>query len=169
MGCDVVERTFWYPVGTGSHLARHPARAAGTGIRPTGPRVHTAWRYGDPVTEPLSSHARIRAPLRELVTQNELDLADLIENGWVRDAERNGRAVVDSRAWALIVAFLELAHSAVDHAERTTWKMLWDVRAAAEKSRPSTREGFRDQFLTSLGAKWPRTNWSARKTSWSAR
>jgi len=37
----------------------------GPGIRPRGPRVRTAWRYGDPVTEPLSSHARIRAPQQE--------------------------------------------------------------------------------------------------------
>jgi hypothetical protein len=93
-----------------------------------------------------------RRLLAQLVKSDELDLADLIENGWVRDAERNGRAVVDSRAWALIVAFLELTFHAIDHADRVTRKMHSNVYFALEKARPSIGEArFHEQFLSALG------------------
>ena len=47
---------------------------------------------------------------------------------------------------------LELTDAAIDTAERTTPKMLWSVRTAAERARPDVPEAFRKQILTHLGA-----------------
>ena len=93
-----------------------------------------------------------RRLLRSIADREELNLTELIENGWVRDAEHGGRTVIDSRAWALMVALLDVSWQAIDQAERTTWKMMWDVRFAADKARPHTERAFRDKILTALGA-----------------
>lgn len=111
-----------------------------------------------PYTDDELADAQVEARrlLRSLITTGELNLTELCENGWCRDASRVGLGVIDSRAWALMTALLELAFQAIDEAERSTSKMYFDILGAAERWRglsgAHTPERYREKVAKALGA-----------------
>jgi hypothetical protein len=107
--------------------------------------------------ELAQAQAEARRLLRTLIASGELNLTELCECGWVRDPERDGCVPVDSRAWALMTALLELAWQAIDEAEQSSARFYWSIVNSAEKFRglsslQHNAEQYREKTAKRLGA-----------------
>jgi len=90
---------------------------------------------GTPYTKDEMRYARseVRRLLKELYSTDGLDVAELTTTGWARDPDRKAGGTVDSRAWAMVVASLELAVTAIEEANGVISDARYKIGRELEK------------------------------------
>ena len=98
-------------------------------------------------TEWRNAQAEAHRLLTELLSSEGLRVRDVLDNGWVRDPQRPGTVVSNSRAVALIVALTELAANAVDYGYRERARLERDMARVLSDARYVTRR----EYVSRLG------------------
>ena len=83
--------------------------------------------------ELIYARSEVRRLLKDVYSTDGLDLDELTTTGWARDPDRKAGGTVDSRAWAMVIASLELAATAIEEANRVMSDARYKINAQLDR------------------------------------